>query len=113
MATTKKVAKKAAKKAVPKVKVEEPKQIILTQEQYDALVSIKSELSTISWSLASTFSNKSDNVREVAFNIGAIQAKLDVQQSKLDDITTAVDPNPWVYNPDEWEDVSDDDDDNN
>jgi hypothetical protein len=31
------IAKKAAKKAVPKV-VEQPKQIVLTQDQYDQLV---------------------------------------------------------------------------
>jgi len=102
------VAKKAAKKAVPKV--EEPKQIILTQEQYDDLVSIKSELSTISWNLYGTLSSESDNVREVAFNIGVIQAKLDVQQSKLDGITTAVDPNPYVWNDEDW---NDDEEENN
>lgn len=107
MATAKKAAKK---KAVPKV--EAPKQIVLTQEQYDTLVSIKSDITSLSWNLSSTFSSEGDNIREVAFNIGVIQAKLDVQQSKLDDIITAVDPNPYVYNPEDWDNVSDDDDDN-
>lgn len=108
MATIKKAAKKAAKKAVPKV--EEPKQIILTQEQFDTLVSIKSELSSLSWELKSTFSDDADNARQIAFAIGVAQSKLDEQQSKLDDITTAVDPDPYDWANEDWS--SDDDDDN-
>ena len=41
------ITKKAAKKAVPKV-VEEPKQIILTQEQYDELTGLKWDINNVS-----------------------------------------------------------------
>jgi len=107
MATTKKAAKKAAKKAVPKV--EKPKQIILTQEQFDALGSIRSKLSTLSYELSDAFANDNDNVREIAFKIGVLQAKLDQEQAKLSDIETDIDPDPLVIDWSFDEDESDDD----
>jgi hypothetical protein len=103
MAVLKKAAKKAAKKAVPKV--EAPKQIVLSQEQYDTLSSVGTEINSLIYALQGVFVNENDNVREVAFQVGVIKANLDAQHTKLSDIVTAVDPNPYV-----WEYDSDDDD---
>jgi hypothetical protein len=50
------IAKKAAKKAVPKV-VEQPKQIVLTQDQYDQLVGFKWEVNSISHEIKSVVLN--------------------------------------------------------
>jgi len=102
------VLKKAAKKAVPKKavpKVEAPKQIVLSQEQYDTLSSVSTEISSLIYALQGVFVNESDNIREVACQIGVIKANLDANHTKLSDIVTAVDPNPYV-----WEYDSDDDD---
>ena len=90
MATVKKVAKKAVPKAV-----EEGKQIVLTQEQYDELRDIKFNVTIASMNLAEAFSDEEQNVRQVAFEIGKIQAKLDIEETRLDKIIDAIDPNPY------------------
>lgn len=104
MATTKKAAKKKAAKKQVSVQ-EEPKQIILTQEQYDDLTNIKSELSGLSWELSNIFSNDEKGVRELAFEIGALHHRLDAQQTKLDTIVTDIDPDPI-----DWDNYSFDED---
>ena len=86
-------AKKAAKKAVPKV--EEVKQIVLTQEQYGELRDIKFNVTIANMNLAEAFSDEEQNVRQVAFEIGKIQAKLDIEETRLDKIIDAIDPNPY------------------
>jgi hypothetical protein len=105
------VLKKAAKKAVPKKAVpkkEEPKQIVLSQDQYDALASISTEISTLIYRLQTVFVNDSDNVREVAFAIGAFKSEIEAQYSKLNEIVTDVDPNPYVWDFDEDDDNDED-----
>jgi hypothetical protein len=87
-------AKKAAKKAVPKV-VEEVKQIVLTQEQYDELRNIKFNLVIANVNLAEAFSDEEQNVRQVAFEIGKIQAKLDIEEARLSKIIDDIDPDPY------------------
>lgn len=105
MAVLKKAAKKkAAKKAVPKV--EAPKEIVLSQERYDTLSSVSTEISSLIYALQGVFVNENDNIREVAFQVGVIKANLDAQHTKLSQIVSDVDPNPYV-----WEYDSDDDND--
>ncbi len=87
-------AKKAAKKAVPKV-VEEVKQIVLTQEQYEELRNIKFNLVIANVNLAEAFSDEEQNIRQVAFEIGKIQARLDVEETRLSNLIEAIDPDPY------------------
>jgi hypothetical protein len=95
MATIKRAAKKAAKKAVPKV--EAPKQIILTEAQFDILEGVKDELNNLTYGLSYAFANENNNIREVAFEIGTIKNKIDIQQEKLNDIVATIDPNPIEF----------------
>lgn len=98
------IAKKAAKKAVPKV-VEQPKQIVLTQEQYDELIDVKWELSRISNEIKNVSTEDDKNSREVAFEMGILQVRVDKLYTDLGKITDDVDPEPLP----DW---GDDDDDN-
>lgn len=85
------ITKKAAKKAVPKV-VEEPKQIVLTQEQYDELIDVKWELSRISNEIRNISTEDDKNSREVAFEMGILQVRVDKLYIDLGKITDDVDP---------------------
>jgi len=87
------IAKKAAKKAVPKVK-EEPKQIVLTQEQYDELVSFKWEINSISNQIWSISTDEDKNQRQVAFDMGVLHVKTEKLYEDLGKITDDVDPEP-------------------
>jgi hypothetical protein len=108
MATTKRVAKKAAKKAVPKVK--EVKQIILTQEQWDELSNIRFTLTALGYDLENTFSDDDKNTKQIAFDIAKVYKDLLEQQSKLDKIVDDTDPDPAVdYS---WDEFEGDDNDN-
>ena len=95
MATIKRAVKKAAKKAVPKV--EAPKQIVLTEAQFDILEGVKDELNNLTYSLSYAFTNENNNIREVAFEIGVLKNKIDIQQEKLNDIVATIDPNPIEF----------------
>lgn len=108
MATIKRAAKKAAKKAVPKV--EAPKQIVLTEAQFDILEAVKDELNNLAFSLSYAFTNENNGIREVAFEIGTIKNKLDIQQEKLNDIVATIDPNPIEFDFSFDEDENSDDD---
>jgi hypothetical protein len=99
------IAKRAAKKAVPKVK-EEPKQIVLTQEQYDELVSFKWEINSISNQIWSISTDEDKNQRQVAFDMGVLHVRTEKLYEDLGKITDDVDPEPLTN----W---GDDDDDNN
>lgn len=102
MAVLKRAAKKAAKKAVPKK--EAPKQIVLSQDQYDALVSISTDINLLIYTLQGVFANDNDSVRNVAFEIGVFKSNMETQYSKLNEIVSDVDPSPF-----EWEFELDDD----
>ena len=95
------ITKKEAKKAVPKV--EEPKQIVLTQEQYDELIGLKWDINKVSNELKNISTDELKNVREMAFEFGVLQVKLEKVYDDLTKITDAVDPDPYV-----WEDEDDD-----
>ena len=95
MATIKRAVKKAAKKAVPKV--EAPKQIVLTEAQFDILEGVKDELNNLTYSLSYAFTNENNNIREVAVEIGVLKNKIDIQQEKLNDIVATIDPNPIEF----------------
>ena len=99
------IAKKTAKKAVPKVK-EEPKQIVLTQEQYDELVSLKWEINSISNQIESISTDEDKNQRQVAFDMGVLHVRTEKLYMDLDTIIIDIDPEPLPN----W---GDDDDDNN
>jgi hypothetical protein len=97
------ITKKAAKKAVPKVK-EEPKQIVLTQEQYDELVDMKWELNRISNEIKNISTEDDKNSKEVAFEMGILQVRVDKLNINLEKITDDVDPEPL----NNWGDDDDD-----
>ena len=98
------ITKKAAKKAVPKV-VEEPKQIVLTQEQYDGLVSLKWEINSISSQIQSISTDEDKNQRQVAFDMGVLHVRTEKLYEDLDTIIIDIDPNPYS-----WGDEDDDND---
>ncbi len=100
-------AKKAAKKAVPKV--EEVKQIVLTEEQYAELRNIKLNLVINNVNLADAFSDEEQNIRQVAFEVGKIQARLDVEETRLSNLIDAIDPDPYDPWRDYDENVNEDD----
>lgn len=102
MATT----KKAAKKAVPKV--EEPKQIIMTAEQYESLVSIKEALDTSTDTLRSLGTDEETNIKAVGFIVGRVYNDLLAAYFKANDLQSVLDPNPFVYDLDD-EDSDDED----
>ena len=101
------ITKKAAKKAVPKV-VEEPKQIVLTQEQYDGLVSLKWEINSISSQIESISTDEDKNQKQVAFDMGVLHVRTEKLYEDLDTIIIDIDPNPYS-----WGDEDDDDDNDN
>ena len=80
------ITKKAAKKAVPKV-VEEPKQIVLTQDQYDELVSFKWEINSISSQIESICTDEDKNQRQVAFDMGVLHVRTEKLYDDLGKIT--------------------------
>ena len=92
--------KKAAKKAVPKV-VEEPKQIVLTQDQYDELVSLKWEINSISRQIESICTDEDKNLRQVAFDMGVLHVRTEKLYMDLDTIIIDVDPEPFVWGDDD------------
>jgi predicted CopG family antitoxin len=100
------ITKKAAKKSVPKV-IEEPKQIVLTQDQYDELVSLKWEINSISNQIESISTDEDKNQRQVAFDMGVLHVRTEKLYDDLTKITQDIDPEPLP----DWGD--DDDDDNN
>ena len=59
------ITKKAAKKAVPKV-VEEPKQIVLTQDQYDELTGLKWDINNVSNELKNII-NKNEIFKKITY----------------------------------------------
>ena len=94
------ITKKAAKKAVPKV-VEEPKQIVLTQEQYDGLVSLKWEINSISSQIESISTDEDKNQRQVAFDMGVLHVRTEKLYEDLDTIIIDIDPNPYSWGDDD------------
>ena len=98
--------KKAAKKAVPKV--EEPKQIILSQEQYDELVSLKWTINSISNQIVSISTDDDKNQKQVAFDMGVLHVKTEKLYDDLNVILLNIDPDPLPY----WGDDDDDDEPN-
>ena len=100
MATT----KKAVKKAVPKVK-EEPKQIVLTQDQYDELVSLKWEINSISNQIETISTDEDKNQKQVAFDMGVLHVRTEKLYMDLDTIIIDIDPEPLA----DWGDDDDND----
>ena len=101
-------AKKAAKKAVPKVvKIEVDNQITLTKEQFQELSDIRFTLNSFAWELESAF-EKEKSLGQAAFEIGKTSLRLSETQSKLDKILDAIDPDTTDY----WAGFQGDDNDN-
>jgi hypothetical protein len=99
------ITKKTTKKVAPKV--EEIKQIILTQEQYDELVNLKWEINSISNQIESISTDEDKNQRQVAFDMGVLHVRTEKLYMDLDTITNDIDPDPNPY----WS--NDDDDETN
>ena len=103
------ITKKAAKKAVPKV-VEEPKQIVLTQDQFDELVSLKWEINSISRQIETISTDEEKNQKQVAFDMGVLHIRVEKLYDDLTKITQDIDPEPLS----DWGvDIDDDDNDDN
>ena len=87
------VTKKAAKKAVPKV-VEQPKQIILTEDQYDELVNIQWGLNRICNRIKSISTDNDYNQKETAFEFGILSSEMNSSWDKMKNVLDDIDPNP-------------------
>jgi hypothetical protein len=88
--------------------VEEPKQIVLTQNQYDELVNLKWTINSISNQIESICTDEDKNQKQVAFDMGVLHVKTEKLFEDLGKITDDVDPDPLS----DWGDEDDDDDNN-
>lgn len=102
--------KKAAKKAVPKV--EEPKQIIMTVEQYENLVSVKQILDRATDDLRDLAKDSLADITpmNVGFQMGAIHKALLEGYEKASALQSDLDPDPIVY---DWENDDEDNEEDN
>ena len=83
----------------------EPKQIVLTQEQYDELIKIYTALDRATDQIAELIL-KDYNQIQVGYNLGMINNDLQRAYNTLDELTDAIDPDreSWFNDEDEDED---------
>lgn len=72
----------------------EPKQIVLTQEQYNALINIYAELDRVTDQIAELIL-KDYNQIQLGYNLGMINNDLQRAYNTLDELTDAISPNKW------------------
>jgi hypothetical protein len=82
----------------------ELKQIVLTQEQFDALINIYHVLDNTSDSIADLIDSDLDPMK-LGYNLGMINSELQTAYNTLDELTDAINPNR-----ESWFDNEDDDD---
>ena len=84
----------------------EPKQIVLTQEQFDELIKIYTALDEATDDI-SKLAREDYNQLQLGYNLGMINNDLQRAYNTLDELTDAIDPNRenW-FNYDEDEDES-------
>lgn len=70
------------------------KQIILTQEQYNALINIYAELDRVTDQIAELIL-KDYNQIQLGYNLGMINNDLQRAYNTLDELTDAISPNKW------------------
>lgn len=86
------------------VSVAAPKQIVLTQEQYDILIEIYQTLDDATDQI-SELTNGEFNEMQLGYNLGMINSDLQMAYSQLDALTDEINPNKDWFN--------DEDEDNN
>jgi hypothetical protein len=83
---------------------EEQKQIVLTQEQFDALINIYHVLDNTSDSIADLIDSDLDPMK-LGYNLGMINSELQTAYNTIDELTDAINPNRnnWFNDEDEDE----------
>jgi hypothetical protein len=69
-------------------------QIVLTQEQFDALINIYHVLDNTSDSIADLIDSDLDPMK-LGYNLGMINSELQTAYNTLDELTDAINPNKW------------------
>jgi hypothetical protein len=84
----------------------EPKQIVLTQEQYDELIKIYTALDRATDQIAELIL-KDYNQIQVGYNLGMINNDLQRAYNTLDELTDAIDPDreSWFNDEDEDDEI--------
>jgi hypothetical protein len=80
------------------------KQIVLTQEQFDALINIYHVLDNTSDSIADLIDSDLDPMK-LGYNLGMINSELQTAYNTIDELTDAINPNRnnWFNDEDEDE----------
>ena len=81
----------------------EPKQIMLTQEQFDKLIEIYQTLDNATDEISNLADGKFNNI-QLGYNLGMINSSLERAYNVLDELTDAIDPNRESWFNDEDED---------
>jgi hypothetical protein len=79
---------------VVKTTTVETNQIVLTQEQYNALINIYAELDRATDQIAELIL-KDYNQIQLGYNLGMINNDLQRAYNTLDELTDAINPNKW------------------
>ena len=79
------------------------KQIVLTQEQFDALINIYHVLDNTSDSIADLIDSDLDPMK-LGYNLGMINSELQTAYNTIDELTDAINPNRESWFNDEDED---------
>ena len=85
------------------VQQEVVKQIVLTQEQFDALINIYHVLDNTSDSIADLIDSDLDPMK-LGYNLGMINSELQTAYNTIDELTDAINPNRESFFNDEDED---------
>lgn len=85
------------------VQQEVVKQIVLTQEQFDALINIYHVLDNTSDSIADLIDSDLDPMK-LGYNLGMINSELQTAYNTIDELTDAINPNRESFFDDEDED---------
>jgi hypothetical protein len=80
---------------------EEPKQIVLTQEQFDTLIKIYTALDEATDGISNLIDNDLPPIK-LGYNLGMINNDLQRAYNSLDELTDNINPNSW-WNDDEDE----------
>jgi hypothetical protein len=85
-------------------KTEETKQIVLTQEQFDALINIYHVLDNTTDEIANLIDSDLDPMK-LGYNLGMINSELQTAYNTLDSLTDDINPNRnnWFNDEDEDE----------
>jgi hypothetical protein len=85
-------------------KTEETKQIVLTQEQFDALINIYHVLDNTTDEIANLIDSNLDPMK-LGYNLGMINSELQTAYNTLDSLTDDINPNRnnWFNDEDEDE----------